>query len=136
MEREDLRIGNLVKDLDNNIFEVTSMHPKYPLEHPNYFFEVCSKDGKLINILNLKPIALTEDLILKVGFKPEIRGTFFTLRISRTTLIIWSEKYGLEVSCNNFSVISPKKSFMFHQLQNLYFALTGEELELKHESKP
>jgi len=30
-----------------------------------------------------------------------------------------------------------KNDFQFvHQLQNLYFALTGEELELKHESKP
>ena len=80
-------------------------------------------------ISQLKPIELTEDwLIYRFGFEKELDGSYFKNDISifldkrlKTNLYLYSDRkfewfgYGCKIN-------------YIHQLQNLYFALTGNEL--------
>jgi hypothetical protein len=98
-------------------------------------------------IQNIKPIPLTEEWLLKFGFeKPVyinvglrfkwIKGKFGLVQIfwkdtdidSNEDFALWKTPSG-ELNCYAHGEV-PKIKYV-HQLQNLYHALTGEELELK-----
>jgi hypothetical protein len=67
------------------------------------------------------PIPLTEDLLLKFRFEPLFSGAGYY-------------KNHVEIGHNHngfYIIASGHKIEYIHQLQNLYFALTGEELKLK-----
>ena len=78
--------------------------------------------------LCLNPIPLTEDLILKCGFKQDVRLE----RILR-------HEYISLMHFGTWSLFNEQEDMSFldlplehlHQLQNLYFAITGEELDVK-----
>ena len=91
---------------------------------------------------SFEPIELTEEWLVKFGFRPEST---------------WNkDEMSFNISLNNKNAISinpydcsfcvganewtewtfPMDIFYVHQLQNLYFALTGEELTLQEEVKP
>ena len=81
-----------------------------------------SEDPKGFNLVH-KPITLTEEILLKCGFVYDDEFGLFSLHpitLYKQDGIFW---YGLL-----FDNIEIK---YLHQLQNLYFALTGEELEIK-----
>ncbi len=78
------------------------------------------QDGPEIN-----PIPLTKELVLKCGFEEEFGG-----------IIYYNRNRGIEFNFSNgwcmasigeYEITSVK---YLHQLQNLYFALTGEDLEI------
>lgn len=74
----------------------------------------------------IQPIPLTEEIILKFGF--EKKGDF------------WFVKSGIKIENRNngfsyFRYLNEIKILSVHQLQNLYFALTGEELTQVSEGK-
>jgi len=107
MKAEELRIGNLV-NVDEKAYKISG-GDLYNLE--NY-----SKNyGHLY-----KPIPLTEKWLLKFGFDKEIRSELWfrpDFWVQEMLLLPGSFYHnGLEIK-------------YVHQLQNLYFALTGEELE-------
>lgn len=116
MKQNELRIGNWVhiggKDTTiGELFDdgVTTDLDRHQYE---YIYEV------------LKPIPLTEEWLLKFGFKEgQISTMVYEWRIADHRLqtdlhfFIWmGYKDGIEIK-------------YVHQLQNLYFALTGEELK-------
>jgi hypothetical protein len=110
MEAKELRIGNLLKcaKIDN-------------------FFEVSYEDLGYINdgISESKPIPLTEEWLLKFGFKEVIVDSWYSkLAENKNTINI--SKSGL-VAINDDKPIRAIE--YVNQLQNLYFALTGTELE-------
>jgi hypothetical protein len=81
-----------------------------------------TEDGRLIHIHdgfgidhahNFKPIEITNEWLLDFGFVKGKKGWSKTLNNKR--------KFNLYMHTSQF----------IHQLQNLYFALTGEELTLK-----
>ena len=122
MEAKEIRIGNYVnydnKDAQINIED---------------FAHIIKYDNQLIN-----PIPLTEEWLLKFGFKIETPTNQFI-----NEFIINCGEYVMGVCFNTFSsdnwFISIRTSYgnqpvtiqqkYVHQLQNLYFALTGKELE-------
>ena len=111
MKANELRIGNYVIDnRDDSIHKVTgsTIH--------SYEFS---------NTSILKPIPLNEEWLLKFGF--EQKGSFYRIKNSRFAEIIVYDD-GIDV-CNHSVYLPHIKSV--HQLQNLYFALTGCELEIK-----
>ena len=68
-----------------------------------------------------KPIPLTEEWLLKFGFDSMFSGAGY-------------HKNGVEIGNNHngFYILATSYQIEFiHQLQNLYFALTGEELTIK-----
>lgn len=112
---EDVRLGNYILD-DKEIVKVSKSLMTYILEENHPFY----------------PIELTEELLLRAGFKklssPE--PTY-----SNESMIIFTHKstgykyfeYGIG---ENKRAIRRSECRYLHQLQNLYHALTGKELTL------
>lgn len=120
MNIQELRIGNYI-EWNNTKLIITCVNIDYCIGYDKLKDELihdqCSK-------LIFKPIPLTEDILLKCGF---YKGSeYYVLN-------------GVNINIDNFdftyfdnSLCSRKtKINSLHQLQNLYFALTGEELEVK-----
>lgn len=129
MKTNDLRIGNLVLNDDGGVCKLFNIHEGY---------------------INHKPIPLTEEWLLKFGFEPlpfvNLLNSY-TKSIGRNRILsigsvgtpnemIWlcevnsvDKKIIEDLVCiRNYDY---DKYTHVHQLQNLYFALTGEELEVK-----
>lgn len=113
MEVQELRVGNHIIDCYNVINTVASIHKGGSVR-----FE----DGTICRIDKCKPIELTEQLLLKSGFTKS-----------------WSDFYynGLFGVSSDFDALCFKTCILangiirnLHQLQNLYYALTGTELEI------
>jgi hypothetical protein len=79
----------------------------------------------------IKPIPLTEEWLIKFGFKlTENHVGYNEYRLNTLGFRVQCSKNNNPVSlCNNRGYITD--FIHVHQLQNLYFALTGEELEIK-----
>jgi hypothetical protein len=88
----------------------------------------CEDDNDGFNELN-RPIPLTPEILLEMGFeKPE--NNWMKLQICNDwTYLFWNKLAGFELSVNKHSVVLPHIKYV-HSLQNLYYALTGEELTL------
>lgn len=119
MKASELRIGNLtIIDSENENKRIHS---------------VVWNDLGFENTF-LDPIQLTEEWLFKFGFEIEkanyrvydieARGKFFSVnkRINKDSFEISFYTYYEDVVFENFLYV--------HQLQNLYFALTGQELEV------
>ena len=120
MEANELRIGNLVK-VDSNPFESVTQIFKDGVVTDAYDVVNSFKD--------LEPIPLTEEWLVKFGFREEL--LYWVIDMMGTELSIIKESgsalVGLEHECGGTDL----KIQHVHQLQNLYFALTGEELTIK-----
>jgi hypothetical protein len=73
-----------------------------------------------------KPIPLTEEWLVKFRFVKEIDDLY--LDLSSSFLIWFNDDEFLHYKSNQLETICSIK--YVHQLQNLYFALTGEELTI------
>src|SRR5690606_10251367 len=115
IDRRELRTGNWVGTVYNTPYiKIT--------EIKNHV--VCGVNCKGVSYPSLKPIPLTEEILLKCGFErteyndyrhPVLIGTL-TL-FDRVCEIHFGDLYSLWIES-------------LHQLQNLYFDLLGEELEV------
>ena len=119
MTTQDLRIGNWVEETHSG-------------ESGKVDMVVLSIIDRMSNH-SYRPIPLTEEWLLKFGFEKGSHGessNFYYLRrngngydfIAKPNSICWFIFRGNQ-DLNECTYI--------HQLQNLYFGLTGEELELK-----
>ena len=112
--KNELRIGNWVNceclDFENECIQLENIHPKGTIV-----------DGYPYSIKELKPIPLTEEWLLKFGFD---KIDFQFIKNGIKLFPIRDLYYR-----GNFPIKSDIK--YVHQLQNLYFALTGEELIIK-----
>ena len=123
MKASELRIGNFGIDRDGRICIVEELSIN---EEPR----IVAISGGLTS-LPVTPILLTEEWLLKLGFeinkheinsyKKEINSFFFCINIISGTCYI-NDGDGYEGA----DILNKCKHV--HQLQNLYFALTGEEL--------
>lgn len=118
MEAEFFRIGNLVLDFDNEPCEVYEIHKdKYTTTINGY-----KVDGACLR--QFKPIPLTEEWLLKFGFKHN-EG------MADSWLFFNGFPMNNHMGGWHFNDLSISVLIKYvHQLQNLYFALTGEELKL------
>ncbi len=76
-----------------------------------------------VDIESIEPIPLTEDILLKCGLLKTSIGTFL---LGSYELVSYNNHYNVSVFKGKICELSH-----LHQLQNLYFALTGEELNLQ-----
>lgn len=122
MKANELRIGNCVMDQDESkeIFQVESIEKGEDESDGMYFINGRWDD-------DIDPIPITEEWLLKFGFEEDDLHWFnygkFSIRIENKRCV--SAIKDSEV-WNQYDM--PK---YVHQLQNLYFALTGNELEIK-----
>jgi hypothetical protein len=112
MIASDLRIGNLVNEgivhwiaYDNGVPACGILKSRY------------SSMSRTINLENIKPIPLTEEWWPKLGY--ECIQEFVTDLIDKSIIPIDDDFNRL---------VNAIGSMPIHQLQNLYFALSGEEL--------
>jgi len=125
MKASELRIGNYVWEDYGGDYVVTSIHNKFfgtiGLTKPSF------KTEGVYLVDEIKPILLTEEWLLKFGFEP--KGTEPIMFTNGRYNYFPSSKY-FGNTRNNGGLIHSNVRHV-HQLQNLYFALTGEELTIK-----
>ena len=129
MQENELRIGNLVLDEDGEVLPVVNIMTE------SIFGSIVSHNRTLFSdVSSIKGIPLTGEWMIKFGF--DNHNEQFSIKTGwyyglgqvkkQTSLKIKHTK------ANNYFVISPANGSIYikyvHQLQNLYFALTGEEL--------
>lgn len=105
MEAKELRIGNYVYQDGEFIQGITCLSI--------YKFDMGN--------INLEPIELTKDWLIKFGYTKEDSNFWFIGHI------VWEYDDGIFI-CNKNGITLK----YVHQLQNLYFALTGKELKLQN----
>jgi hypothetical protein len=123
MKIEDLRIGNYLFDGANNIHQVS------------YFdFSIIGLVGCSIDCKYAKPIAITGELLLRLGFKGHhdsyYNDTIYIKNINDTEFEwewgVYPNELGSGIQIKNRVLLK-----YIHQLQNLHLAITGEELNFK-----
>jgi hypothetical protein len=127
MKVEELKIGNYVshEDYSCESFIVTS------IELDDYGYAIMTsggKNGEWINSVDIvTPIPLTEEWLLKFGWdKLELIDR--TIGYNKYALFIGYRNHNLRLMGSNIHIINIK---YVHQLQNIFYALTNEELILK-----
>ncbi|MGJ1369547.1 hypothetical protein [Sphingobacterium spiritivorum] len=137
MKATELRIGNVLTFLDKQVavVAITETHASIKGYELNRYTPVA------LDYTGLQRIPLTEEILLKCGFdfsqfkKPmQTCGVdlfyghdYYFKRIGyKTDLILRSLNGVFRIEC----FYSTRIQYL-HQLQNLYFALTGKELEVK-----
>lgn len=147
MKPQDLRIGNWVKcktadgEKFGKICDILDL---------GYFAARCNDveyRGKFHNVVGVmdcvSPIPITDELLLKIGFKKNSFGwwrldkrndKFMIKRYSQlSTIEYWNEVHNPEdvTETNYGSTIELPYKINLHTLQNIWHLLTGEELEIK-----
>jgi hypothetical protein len=119
----ELRIGNLISDLSDRTGFVKSLAWNKVAVKLEFSTINTDCDG-------VKPIPLTEEWLLKFGFvqQQDVNKDFInrTVRICLCVDDVWR--------CVTFipeELMDEPKIQHVHQLQNLYWCLTGEELTMK-----
>ncbi|MDV3583431.1 hypothetical protein CMU85_18180 [Elizabethkingia anophelis] len=111
MEGKELRIGNYLHDRKGNLCKVIE------LREDGIYAPAISE---AITGLPNKPIELTEEWLLKFGF--EKHGSKWCHSVLSTNII----------KGNGFYMNYVNKEIKYvHELQNLFYALTNEELTIK-----
>jgi hypothetical protein len=125
MKSNELRIGNLVQCLD--IETEQWCVDKVSDINEDDFYTKDESEGNAIANMEIKPIPLTEEWLIKFGFrsnpyedKYELGNFHVQCNKTRVYLELWIELDICHVDLKHV-----------HTLQNLYFALTGEELTIK-----
>jgi len=129
IQSKELRIGNVVLDKDNNIFTIAGISEGSVFKEGDYI-------GTPIEWI--KPVLITEEWLLKLGFEKEkyssLSINFFRLKVlSHGTISFYPKEKGFNIELGTTSGYNfgTTKIEYVHQLQNLYFALTNEELTFK-----
>jgi len=125
MKANEVRLGNLVKYKDK-IYKIIGMDYDLPvLDSDEFGIGVVGWD-------NLQGVELNNQLLLKCGFKTQEFhwANCIKLRVCNDySYLYWWEEAGLELSVAKHCLKNSNIKYL-HQLQNLYFALTGEELNI------
>ena len=129
MNAREFRIGNFYQAKSP---EKKEYEPKYRLDS----FSLCQA---INNEINLKPIPINDDWLVKLGFKLDFEDNYW-INLQTHYLELIKMPGGCyfpvfaqmpEASITPEQRVSLKMIKNIHQLQNLYFILTGEELEIK-----
>lgn len=135
----ELRVGNLVTLSDKQRKELWDNQ----IHAQNKFFEVktiysdndiaLELDDEIVDIneVDVDTIPFTEEWLLKFGFKDNEYSFDLKAKTKKITASWYSRVVSTGVR-NGFYIKKYSHIKYVHQLQNLYFALTGEELTLKN----
>lgn len=121
MKATELRIGNYILN-NGKIVEVDYLTPT-SIGYDNGKFSSFNSA-----VMHYEPIQLTEEWLLKLGFElcfqTCYRGRYSNFRINGIWVYFFCDTNTVEFRDSDFIID------YVHQLQNLYFALTGEELTI------
>lgn len=130
IEANELRIGNLIKPCNNNYWSEWYLNKVRTTGVRCTIETLLDKD----EYWNWEYIPLTEEWLFKFGLLEVKKGKKYTVSAGIANLYITEngKKYNYAVYEKPFFI---QKIKYVHQLQNLYFALTGQELQIK-ENEP
>jgi hypothetical protein len=130
MKASELRLGNLTSaGVVNEILQ-------------DCFYVHDGESSLKSEWFDIQPIPITEEWLLKFGFKQNLDKWFEVNYFTDCTLS--AEKMGILINlCSNRcaildtdtdqqSAMTANRIYYIHQLQNLYFALAGEELTISN----
>jgi len=125
MNKKQFRIGNLLGDRENRLCRVTELNSETDPDERNVIAPAI-KGG--LTSLPVEPIPLSEEWLLKCGFEALTKKSNGFKSDSYTytggvSLIVYFD--GERLSTNFW--IGNEKRYV-HELQNFFYALTGEEL--------
>lgn len=130
IQANELRVGNWVYTTNKVMVKVFSINSPKPLKKSSlsdkWIIELFDNGLFDASIDDIQPIPLNEDWLVKFGFE---RGAYD---------IYWLDKHGLDLGVVNTDLgwrvvgldINPPIDYV-HLFQNLYYFLTGKELELQ-----
>ena len=136
MKANELRIGNWVElktEFENEIHKVYDVCQEMPfLDTKKYGVGTIIWD-------EIYPIPLTEEWLIKFGFEEESLSQFvfkWQDNDNCSSFFVYSDWCTISVNhsykdSHEDDYVVHRKIEYVHQLQNLYFALTGEELTTK-----
>jgi len=135
MDVKQLRVGNWLCGKNNKFFKVESIYNTWNENLVNIDASVEGMQGyesaciSGINLDQCTPVLLTYDRLLMAGFEcfhmnPRLE-TFYINRSTYYPFIIYETRDRRFCFNENLEVKD------VHQLQNLFFAITGEELDIK-----
>jgi len=130
MKASELRIGNIIQTHSGVIGKVVSIGSEEQ-EFEQVYCE-CDESYEWFFKDNYFGVPLTEDWLLKLGFTKEyaFEEWFYEKYFDGMDSIrVLQSDFSVGTYVNQKIAHAPQPSIMFlHQLQNLYFALTNEEL--------
>lgn len=124
IKANELRVGNVISERDNHRFYkcISILEDGVRVKYWS-----CG-ETEIISFNKCMPIPLNSEILEKAGFE----------RMQLATYKRWCKyhpTFYLQLSKGYYYVVGykhyPNGIKYLHQLQNLYFALTGEELEIK-----
>lgn len=125
MKPSELRIGNWINTIEG---------PAQVREITDYERLAVGTDKRVVDLQTAGPIPLTEEILLKAGFEKAHNDYHNTdqFRHPHFKLLLRSEEDGSYTPCSHGQYLYSKGERInsLHQLQNLFFALTGQELEI------
>lgn len=126
MEAKELRVNNLIYDKLGRVVKVISIDNS-DIEESTYKFKLSNGNILKHHIRNTNGIPLTEEWLLKFGFKryEGLQDDLYELDG------FWQIQKDFNSNIYTMSDIELYNIKYVHQLQNLYFALTGQELTIK-----
>ena len=138
MKASELRIGNYVNvpNYEQCPFRIDAF------EHCSEKFIKVAQEVKLNGFEvhpitwygdNLQPIPLTVEWLLKFGFEKSGLWTYVIELQGNLKLVYYLGEKGWSIGFKSYSDFS--NLYYVHQLQNLYFALTGKELTIKKQNQ-
>lgn len=152
MKASELRIGNLVKinnallpETHGKTYSVYKLQKTFDFDFPSSagIVSLTDKVNRYIQFDQfIEPIQLTEEWFERFGFGKKEYPTGVVWHIGFNNLthgylfdLVWLESPEL-INAPNLPFYKNGRHTIYyvHQLQNLYFALTGEELTLKEEA--
>lgn len=155
MKASELRIGNLAMVDNKIVFAGSCETPSIAKKSNNWRLHDIKDEIFFYSLSQARPIPLTEEWLLRFDFEKDKEkgrhGYRYSIGYQDFRYVI--SKDWRETTSHHFGIWyidSPRESDLtevynfaeqiiyVHQLQNLYFALTGEELTLKnitHENK-
>lgn len=125
MNENDLRIGNYVKS-EVNLRKKIKVLQIFTDSYQGDFGDGCRG---AIMLSNSEGIPLTEDWLLKFGFRHHV-NPYWLSSIDGVIHIATTGNVEIKFFPGDGAVKTQIKLKYVHQLQNLYFALTGEELTI------
>ncbi len=120
VQAHELRIGNMV-EYNSIFYEVWSIDKDY-LELDS---EAADSHADNIKTLSANPIPLTPEILEKYGF--DYDASYDVPKVQKGNLVLFGYENEFGANFGHVTQLDVHVKYL-HQLQNLYFALTGEEL--------
>jgi hypothetical protein len=126
MKTNELRLGNLVI-YRNQIVKTTGLHyDMFECGCPDDNNWMCT--GRLSGV---HPIELTEELLVKIGFEGEMYEFCLLADDANITVNLIENRIDISYFGNCEAELLIKYNVKYlHELQNVYYCLTNEELEV------